>query len=89
MRGKKRSRLPHPIHLLLVIPFVALLWTPFYNRQLPTLGGIPFFYWYQLAAILMGAAVVVVVYLLETRVTRTTEGTSEEIGSSGTPGDIL
>jgi Protein of unknown function (DUF3311) len=49
MRGRTRSRLPHPVYLLLVIPFVALLWTPFYNRLQPTLFGIPFFYWYQIA----------------------------------------
>jgi uncharacterized protein DUF3311 len=34
-------------NLLLLIPFVALLWVPFYNRLDPTLFGIPFFYWYQ------------------------------------------
>ncbi|KGF79152.1 membrane protein [Massilia sp. JS1662] len=33
--------------LLLLIPFLGLLWTPFYNQPLPTLFGFPFFYWYQ------------------------------------------
>jgi energy-coupling factor transporter transmembrane protein EcfT len=33
--------------LLLLIPFVALLWVPFYNRLDPAVFGIPFFYWYQ------------------------------------------
>src|SRR5262249_50696404 len=34
-------------YLLLIIPFVALLWVPFYNSIEPSLWGIPFFYWYQ------------------------------------------
>jgi hypothetical protein len=74
--------------LLLVIPFLLVAWVPFYNRIEPTLGGIPFFYWYQLAAILIGAAVVLVVYGLETRVTHTAR-TKAELDASGTPGDIL
>src|SRR6202008_607704 len=31
--------------LLLLLPFVALLWVPFYNSIEPTLLGFPFFYW--------------------------------------------
>jgi Protein of unknown function (DUF3311) len=34
--------------LLLVLPFIGLLWVPFYDRSLPSLFGFPFFYWYQL-----------------------------------------
>ena len=41
--------------LLLLIPFFAVLWVPSYNRLEPALGGVPFFYWYQLAWILIGA----------------------------------
>ena len=52
---------------LLVFPFALVIWVPFYNRIEPTLFGIPFFYWYQLAAILLGACVVMTVYLLERR----------------------
>ena len=40
---------------LLVLPFAALLWPPFYNRAAPALFGIPFFYWYQLLWIPLGA----------------------------------
>lgn len=67
MRGRTRFRLPHPVYLLLVIPFVALLWTPFYNRQLPTLFGIPFFYWYQIAWTPVTALLIVPVYLHQKR----------------------
>ena len=88
-KGKKSRLLRYWPRFLLIIPFLLVAYVPFYNRIEPTLGGIPFFYWYQLAAILLGAAVVVAVYLLETRITRTSEGASEEIDSSGTPGDIL
>ncbi|MDE2466074.1 MAG: DUF3311 domain-containing protein [Alphaproteobacteria bacterium] len=41
--------------VLLVLPFLALLWVGSYNRALPALAGIPFFYWYQLAWIGIGA----------------------------------
>ena len=34
---------------LLVIPYIGLLWVPFYNKHDPVLFGFPFFYWYQLA----------------------------------------
>ena len=59
----------HWPRLLLVIPLLLVVWVPSYNRIEPTLGSIPFFYWYQLACILLGAMIVLVVYLLETRVT--------------------
>ena len=35
--------------ILLLLPFVGLLWVPFYNFLEPALFGFPFFYWYQLA----------------------------------------
>ena len=35
--------------ILLLLPFIGLLWVPFYNHELPSLFGFPFFYWYQLA----------------------------------------
>ena len=75
--------------LLYVIPFGAALWVPSYNRLEPTLSGIPFFYWYQLAWILLGALVVLVVYLIETRVTHVAKVTGTGFDAPGTPGDIL
>jgi len=35
--------------VLLLLPFIGLLWVPFYNSASPSLFGFPFFYWYQLA----------------------------------------
>ena len=75
--------------LLFLAPFLAMMWVPSYNRIAPELGGIPFFYWYQLAWILMGAAIVLVIYAIETKVTRVTELTKAEAEPSGVPGDIL
>jgi hypothetical protein len=34
-------------NLLLLLPYIALLWLPFYAKGEPRLGGFPFFYWYQ------------------------------------------
>lgn len=36
-------------NILLIAPFIGLLWVPFYNHQTPMLLGFPFFYWYQVA----------------------------------------
>ena len=49
-------------HLFLLIQFVAVLWPPFYNKVEPTWIGMPFFYWYQLLWILIGAALTAIVY---------------------------
>jgi hypothetical protein len=51
--------------LLLLIPFAAMLWVPSYNRIEPELAGVPFFYWYQLAWILIAAVLVLLIYLIE------------------------
>jgi hypothetical protein len=55
------------IHLLLLLPYVAILWIPSYNSVEPSLAGIPFFYWYQLLWIPLGALILLPVYLTEER----------------------
>ena len=52
----------HPINWLLLVPLVITLFPPIYNSIDPTLADIPFFYWYQLAAILVSVVVTLVVY---------------------------
>ncbi len=47
---------------LLVLPFIAMLWVPWYNRVEPQLGGFPFFYWYQLLWVLISAFITALVY---------------------------
>ena len=74
--------------LLFLIPVVIVLWVPFYNRLEPALGGIPFFYWYQLAWVLIAASIVMSVYVLETRITHTARS-DEKLEAPGPPGDLL
>jgi Protein of unknown function (DUF3311) len=68
----RTSRLRYLPRLLLLIPVAALIWVPFYNRLEPTLAGVPFFYWYQLAWILAGAAIVGIIYFMEMAIARRT-----------------
>jgi hypothetical protein len=48
---------------LLLIPPVGLLIPPIYNHEDPTLIGIPFFYWYQLAWVPISVAITALVYV--------------------------
>ena len=48
--------------LLLIVPFIALLWVPFYNRQEPAIAGFPFFYWYQFLWIPLTSVLIYIVY---------------------------
>jgi hypothetical protein len=49
--------------LLLLLPFIGLLWVPFYNTDaLPALFGFPFFYWYQLLWVPITAFLIWIVY---------------------------
>ena len=67
MADPKRRRRFRAIHLLLIVPYVAMLWVPFYNRVEPMLAGIPFFYWYQMLWILLGVALLLPVYFSDER----------------------
>jgi hypothetical protein len=61
----ERSRGRSWLLLLLLIPFIVLLWPPFYNNpNLPEFIGIPFFYWFQLLWIILTAILMAVVYFL-------------------------
>jgi len=51
--------------LLLILPFVAMLWVSSYNRAEPMIAGIPFFYWYQLLWVVIGAVLIAFVYTVE------------------------
>ena len=54
-------------YLLLLVPYVAMVWVPSYNRLEPDLAGVPFFYWYQLLWIVIGAGLTLVVYVVARR----------------------
>ena len=51
-----------PAYLLLLIPLIGTLIPSFYNRNSPTIGGMPFFYWYQLVWIPISVACTWTVY---------------------------
>jgi hypothetical protein len=57
----------HPANWLLLLPLVVTLFPPVYNRIDPSLGNIPFFYWYQMAAIVLSVVVTLFVYSKTTR----------------------
>jgi len=48
--------------VLLLAPFIGVLWVPFFNRIGPQLWGIPFFFWYQFLWVLISAIVTALVY---------------------------
>jgi hypothetical protein len=52
----------HVMRILLVLPFIGLLWIPFYNQELPALYGFPFFYWYQFAWVPVTSLLIWIVY---------------------------
>lgn len=51
--------------LVLVIPFVAVLWPPLYAHLQPTVLGMPLFIWYQFAWAVITAALTIVVYFVQ------------------------
>jgi hypothetical protein len=55
-----------PVAWLLLVPVVLVLWPPLFNSVRPTLFGIPFFYWYQLAVIPIGVLCTALVYRMTT-----------------------
>ena len=61
-------------YLLLVIPFVAVLWVPFYSSASPDLAGIPFFYWYQFLWVVISAVLTGIVYFATTSRSQGDEG---------------
>ena len=47
---------------LLILPAIALAFPGVYSRPAPELFGFPFFYWYQIAWILLSALLTAIVY---------------------------
>jgi hypothetical protein len=59
--GRTSGLVFNPWNLVLLIPFIVLL-TPIYNRESPTLFGMPFFYWFQFLVIPAGVLCTIIVY---------------------------
>jgi uncharacterized protein DUF3311 len=65
---RRAERSDHsPWNWLLLLPLLATLIPPLFNSDSPELFGIPFFYWYQLAAIAIGVGSTLVVYRITRR----------------------
>ena len=69
MRHQTRPRRRRAAAILLLLPLVAVLIPEFYNFADPSIGGMPFFYWYQLAWV-AGVAVCTAIVYFATRSTR-------------------
>ena len=54
-------------YLLFVVQFLLILFPGFYNSLEPTLIGLPFFYWYQLLVVVIGAVLTAIVYFATKR----------------------
>jgi hypothetical protein len=59
MQTKARSK---AWNVLLVLPYLAMLWVPSYNSKDPSWIGIPFFYWYQLLWVVLCSVLVAIVF---------------------------
>lgn len=69
------------VPLLLIVPYIGVLWVSSYTSIAPEVWGIPFFYWYQFLWIGIGAVVTVVVYLAEKTAPAATETTQQSPSS--------
>jgi hypothetical protein len=49
---------------LLIVPAIGLAFPVVYSRPTPELFGFPFFYWYQIAWILLSAVLTAIVYFV-------------------------
>ncbi|MBC5801306.1 MAG: DUF3311 domain-containing protein [Candidatus Eremiobacteraeota bacterium] len=58
MKPRRRS---HWWLALLLLPFGALLFPASYARATPALAGLPFFYWYQFAWLVVSAGLTALV----------------------------
>ncbi len=47
---------------VLIVPLLAVLYPPLYNRTTPELFDIPFFYWYQMAVIPLSVGCTLLAY---------------------------
>jgi hypothetical protein len=59
----RRRRHFSPWNVLLVVPFIGVLFPGWYNKASPHLFGLPFFYWWQFAWIAIAVVMLVIVYL--------------------------
>jgi hypothetical protein len=77
----------------LLIPLVALLWVGSYNQESPSLGGIPFFFWYQFLWVFITSALTYAAHRLVLAARGRSDGDDEDaVAPPNTPvgdGDTL
>jgi hypothetical protein len=78
-RRTATNRTPWAWYLLLVVPFIAVLWVPFYASGSPQLAGVPYFDWYQFLWVLISAVLTAIVYF----------ATREPTSDAEAPGEVL
>jgi hypothetical protein len=65
-------------YLLFLVQVIAVVWPGFYNSVEPRFIGIPFFYWYQLLWVIIGAILTVIVYFATDHLFRPPHGGGPE-----------
>ncbi len=60
--GARRRPASKALNLLLLLPYLGLLWPPMYAHAEPYLFGFPFFYWYQFLWVILSALLTGLVY---------------------------
>lgn len=63
-RGRPARWLRLLVYASFLIGGLVSLWVPLYNRVEPSIGGIPFFYWFQIVWIVVVALATAVAYRL-------------------------
>jgi len=63
-----------------LIPLALVVSVPLYNRDEPSLWGLPFFYWVQMLFVIIGAVVTAAIYRLTP-----TQGETSRRESRGAP----
>lgn len=51
-------------YLVLIVPFIATLFPQLYDSASPSLGGLPYFYWYQLLWVVVTGVLTIVIHYL-------------------------
>lgn len=59
----RRGLTIRPVNWLLLIPLVGTLIPEVYNRRNPSIGGMPFFYWYQMVWVAISVSITYYVYV--------------------------
>lgn len=82
-RAGQRTGLLVVAGILLAIPIVALMWVSSYNRVEPTLGGVPFFFWYQFVWVFVCSALTWAAYRLILRARAGADSLTDGVDEGG------